>query len=214
MPPRVEYDRETLVEAAVRLVRQEGWEQLSARTLAGALGCSTRPVYTAFASMQELVDAVAERVFELLHERMSEPSTGKTFVDMGIGYVAFAREEPMLFRLFLLPGLVSASRERALLGRLERRLMQVMSTTTEFGPLEPPARGRILQRLRVFTHGLACYASARNPAFRKAEVVSELVREAGRAFYLDELARASGPSRAGRAGPPRPVQRRRRRWAR
>lgn len=187
MPRKAEYSREDLQHAALDVVRKEGWEQLSARTLAKALGCSTRPIYTAFASMQELRDAAAEAVMEMLISRMSQVSTGSAFVDMGVGYVDFAREEPALFRLFLLPQLVSAKAERAQAKMLMHALLAAMRGTTEFGPLAAAAQERILMRLKIFTHGLACYVVSGDPAFQDAVRIAQLVRDSGRAFYLDEV---------------------------
>jgi AcrR family transcriptional regulator len=187
MPLKVEFDRDTLLQTALTLVRRDGFEQLSTRSLASAQGCSTRPVYTAFASMQALRDAVAGRVLELLLRRMAQPTIGKVFVDMGIGYVAFARQEPALFKLFVVPSGVSARQQRIQREAIDLALMHAMQTTEEFGPLSQPARARILLRLRVFTHGLACYVAADEPAFHDPEQVVALVRGAGRAFYLDEV---------------------------
>ena len=100
MPPRAKYTREGIAEAALALVRKEGASALTARSLASALGTSTAPIFTAYASIDEVMDAVIARAFALyrnyLEEGLRHPIP---FKGTGLAYIRFAKEEPMLFRL-------------------------------------------------------------------------------------------------------------------
>ena len=58
MPPKVKFSREEILSAAYELVRKNGKDALSARSLASALGVSTAPIFTAFESIDALTDAV------------------------------------------------------------------------------------------------------------------------------------------------------------
>ena len=51
MPPKMRITKEMVVEAAVEIARQSGYENINARTVAGQLSCSTQPVMYHFATI-------------------------------------------------------------------------------------------------------------------------------------------------------------------
>ena len=62
--------RLALLEAAERLVDEQGAAALSARNVADAAATTTRAVYSVFGSMTGLLEALAIRLFELLDEAL------------------------------------------------------------------------------------------------------------------------------------------------
>jgi AcrR family transcriptional regulator len=105
--PRVhdEQARVTLLRAAENLAAMGGLEAVGVRSAAAAAGTTTRAVYTVFGSKEELVEGLAERAMELLHERVAAvPLTDdpvRNLVECAVlGYRCFALEHPELFRLF------------------------------------------------------------------------------------------------------------------
>jgi AcrR family transcriptional regulator len=62
---------ENLIEAAARLLAEEGPQALSTRRLAAEVGTSTMAVYTHFGGKADLIRAMAREGFRLLHERMT-----------------------------------------------------------------------------------------------------------------------------------------------
>jgi AcrR family transcriptional regulator len=60
-----------LVDAAARLLAEEGPAALSTRRLAAAVGTSTMAVYTHFGGMDDLVRAMVREGFARLHDRMT-----------------------------------------------------------------------------------------------------------------------------------------------
>ena len=54
MPPKVKITKEDIIKTAVELVRSNGAEALNARAVAAELNCSTQPVFSNFATMDEL----------------------------------------------------------------------------------------------------------------------------------------------------------------
>jgi AcrR family transcriptional regulator len=103
MPPKSLFTEEMLLDAAFKIVRQEGIKNLSARSLAKELKCSTSPIYTYLESMEEVEKSLRKRATELLLEYQLARRTGQAFFDMGVGYILFAKYEKNLFR-FLLAG--------------------------------------------------------------------------------------------------------------
>lgn len=99
-----ERTREALLEAAERLVAERGIDAVGVRSVAGQTGTTTRAVYALFGSKEALVQAVAQRAFELLINRVDAvPLTddpGEDLVAAAVrGFRAFALEHPDLVRL-------------------------------------------------------------------------------------------------------------------
>ena len=103
MAPKNKFTKEEMTEAALRVVRQQGLDGLTAKTIADALGTSTQPVFTAFGSMdgvRQAVYAAAIRVYDqYTHAGLREEVP---FLGVGRQYIRFAREEPELYRLLFL----------------------------------------------------------------------------------------------------------------
>ena len=102
MPPRVKVTKEDIVKAAVDIVRKSGAQAINARTVASVLNCSTQPVFSNFATMDELRLAVAKKADILCQEYMErEVESGEfpTYKANGMAYIQFAKEEKELFKL-------------------------------------------------------------------------------------------------------------------
>ena len=98
-PRNVQFGREEIVAAAFQLVRDQGWAGFSVQAVAKAIGGSTMPIYSHFANVRELEDAVCLKAFELLKERMLEERTGDRWIDHALNWVRFAVEEKHLHRI-------------------------------------------------------------------------------------------------------------------
>ena len=103
MAPKVKFQKEEIVDAALRIARERGIDAVTAREVASALQVSPRPIFTWFDSM----DALKAEVFELakgryrdyLERGLTEPIP---FLGVWRQYLAFARAEPELYRLLFL----------------------------------------------------------------------------------------------------------------
>ena len=58
MPPKVKITKEDIVKTAVALVRADGEQAINARAIAASLNCSTQPIFSNFATMDDLREAV------------------------------------------------------------------------------------------------------------------------------------------------------------
>ena len=103
MPPRVKFQREEIVAAALEAVREKGLDGLTAREVAQRLGVSTRPIFTWYASMDQL----RRDVYDLARDRYRaciEAGLGEPIPFLGVWrqYLTFAKEEPELYKLLFL----------------------------------------------------------------------------------------------------------------
>ncbi len=105
MPPVVKITRDSIVSAAVQLVRQQGTGALNARSLAAFLGCSTQPLFSNFENMEQLRQAVLVRANELYQNRIAAAMTQGEYPPYkasGMAYIAFAAQERELFKLLFM----------------------------------------------------------------------------------------------------------------
>lgn len=54
MPPKAKITRQMILDTALELTRQAGFEAVNARSIAGKLRCSTRPLFTCYENMEQL----------------------------------------------------------------------------------------------------------------------------------------------------------------
>ncbi len=100
MPPKAKITREMIVEAAFEIARNEGVENINARTVSEKLSCSTQPVMYHFATIEALKKTVYAKVDSYHSEYLMNIKNPQDNVMLGIGlnYIRFAIEEPHLFR--------------------------------------------------------------------------------------------------------------------
>lgn len=97
--------REALIEAAHALIAEHGPEDFTLAEASRRAGVSTAAPYRHFADRGALVEAVAARGFVQLTQRLRNArdrhpaGSVHSIIEMGQAYVAFAADEPALFRL-------------------------------------------------------------------------------------------------------------------
>jgi AcrR family transcriptional regulator len=129
-----EHTRGALLAAAERLVAEGGVDAVTVRATAFGAGTTTRAVYALFGSKDGLVEALAQRTFGLLMDRVASvaPSgdPGADLIACTVhGYRAFALEHPDLYRLFFTnerprPAM-SAQATQARLAALDQLVLQL-----------------------------------------------------------------------------------------
>lgn len=103
MPPKVKFRKDEIVGAAVEVARAKGIDAVTAREVAAALGVSTRPIFTYFDTMEQLkrevFEAARSRYRDYIERGLAEPVS---FLGVWRQYLAFAGDEPELYRLLFL----------------------------------------------------------------------------------------------------------------
>lgn len=112
MPPKIKVAREEIVAAALEIVRSSGADAINARNVAAALNCSTQPVFSNFATMEQLRLAVVQKAYErYLTYVEQDTKAGKypAYKASGMAYIRFAKEEKELFKLLYMRDRTSAA---------------------------------------------------------------------------------------------------------
>lgn len=98
MARKATFTKEQIVAKALQIVREEGVEGITARSLGAALGSSSSPIFTHFNSMDEVLLEVGDAAKKMFDEYVSDVvDYMPAFKEFGIRLVRFARQEPRLF---------------------------------------------------------------------------------------------------------------------
>ena len=189
MPAVRKASREQIIDAAVAILRDEGFSAINARSVAKKLGCSTQPIYFSFKNMDELKAALTERAIELHTQRVRDSlraheGSDSRYSSYGMGFVKFAAEEKQLFRWLYLEGKQLGPYQNDVL------LPEIVAVIVEeFGYSEEVAR-RFHQDMTYFTYGLAILANTDHLHLTEPEL-----REAFRREFRALLAIYGKPSK-------------------
>ena len=162
MPPKAKYTKEQITDVAYEMVRKYGEEILSARNLAAELGTSTAPIFTAFASVEEIRRAVAERAYRLYGNYLREGlRQTPPFKGTGLKYIQFAKDEPQLFKLLFMRSDETEDVSHYFPSKDENEPLVRGALEESHGMSEEKAR-KLYNHLSVYAHGLAVlYAQGR-----------------------------------------------------
>ena len=103
MSARVTIKKEDLVKGAVKIIRNKGIEELSARNLAKVCGCSTQPIFRIFENMEDLKNTVYNDIYEIQNKYLSNGEEHQVpFIGIGLSYIDFATKEKNLFKFLFM----------------------------------------------------------------------------------------------------------------
>jgi AcrR family transcriptional regulator len=155
--------RAHLIEAAARLLAEEGPLALSTRRLAAAVGSSTTAVYTYFGGMDDLVRAMVREGFQRLAERLDAvEATDDPVADvaaLGVAYRDNALEHRHLYTAMFggsSLGGFSLTEEDRQYGRFTlENLVGAVGRCIEQRRFRPGDPGLIAHQMWIALHGLA-----------------------------------------------------------
>lgn len=144
-----------ILDTAFAMTREEGFADVTARKVAAKAGCSTQPIFRVYKNMDELWRAVYDRAVAFFHDYYSlYPRTGKApFANLGMAYIAFAREEPHLFELLFVTSGPYKKGMYELLNGQEGNVVYEINLAKKAGCADP---GDLFMKMWIFIHGAAC----------------------------------------------------------
>ena len=154
MPPKTRVTEDKIVDAAIEVVRKNGYEQINARTVANQLHCSTQPVMYHFSTIDNLKKAAYRHADQLHSEYLMTPCPGlDPILSIGIRYIRFAVEEPQLFRFLFQSGYVQ---ENSLLDMVHsEELLPVLGAMQQGSGLSMEKTRDVFITVAMFAHGYA-----------------------------------------------------------
>ena len=188
MPPKAKITKEMIVDAAFEIVRTDGIDKVTARTISEKLKCSTQPVLYHFQTVEEIKKKVYAKADEYhVHYLMSmEKDLGSPMLTMGMNYIRFAIEESSLFRfLFQSNGLSGAN----LLDLLDAgEMLPFLSSLQNELDISLEDAKDVFSTLFIFIHGYASLYANNTMFYDEAGVIKAL-----RKVFAGAVHAAKGP---------------------
>lgn len=156
MPPKAKFTKEEIVAAALGIVRERGIDELTARALGTALGSSSCPIFTVFANMEEVHEAVLEAA-KKVYKGYIEKGIPQTPAFRGVGeqYVRFAVEEPNLFKLLFMSEKEEIPEVTGVLPLIDQSYDTILLSVSEGYHLTKAQAANLYRHLWIYTHGIA-----------------------------------------------------------
>ena len=176
MPPKTKFDKNAIVDAAFEVAKEKGLSGITARNVANQLHSSVAPIYVNFSNIEDLVEAVVQRVFAISKELLAKQKGQSLFENIGKASLAFAREYPVLFQnLSIQPNPYMASYET-----IENSMIEALTEDEVMRNWTLGERKRLLFKMRVFQTGLSVMvANGHVPSWLDNKEVDELLMEVG-----------------------------------
>ena len=175
MPPKQKVAKEDILNAALTLTRQNGFDAVNARAIAALLHCSTQPVFSNYASMEALKSDVLAYAYELYHKRTNDAmSQGRypPYKASGMAYIQFARDERELFQLLFMCRRSRKESEAA--DAFWDEIVQLVSSSTR---LDTQSASRLHLEMWIFVHGIAAMIATSYLEFDE-ELISSMLSDA------------------------------------
>lgn len=188
MPPKQKFTKDEIVTAALKLLRENGMEALTARALGDALHSSARPIFTVFDSMAdvraEVMTAAQEMYNQYIREGLKEQHP---FKGTGKAYIRMAKEEPNLFRLLFMSKNVQTPNMGDLMQYVDSVSMNITDAAKDTFAFDSSKAQKIHHHLWLYCHGIAVLQATGVCKFTDDEVDAMLTEVGGSLYkYMKE----------------------------
>ncbi len=175
MPPKAKFTKEEVINSAFGIVKREGFDALTARSLAAELGSSPRPIFTVFESMREVEEEVIIAARNLYEKYEDEEMSGpQAFKGSGMGYIRFAAEQPKLFQLLFMTENDVIPNLDTVLSCIDNYYEKIICTIqSEYGFTRETAK-EIYLHMWIYSHGIATLLATKVCGFTQDEISSML----------------------------------------
>ncbi|MBN2351969.1 MAG: hypothetical protein JXD23_05315 [Spirochaetales bacterium] len=127
----------------------------------------------------------AHRYIRLIRECQTRPYTENKLLNLAVGFVVFAREEPRLYRFLHVERPIPRPEEDAGMSRFEEAYSKYGELIRELRSIPEGIQNPLILKTWIFTQGLAAAVSSGRLEFSEKKIVA-LLEEAGGAFYAFE----------------------------
>lgn len=177
MPPKAKFSREEIIDAAINIVREDGFDALTSRALGTKLGSSARPIFTVFQNMEEVQQEVILAAKQKYREYISKGlSQDLAFKGVGMEYILFSINEPKLFLLLFMTEQPKIPDLMGVLPLIDDSYEQILlSIQSDYG-IDKSSAEILYRHLWIYTHGIATLCATHMCRFTEKEI-SSMIRQ-------------------------------------
>nr|WP_330406265.1 hypothetical protein [Eisenbergiella massiliensis] len=175
-----------ILNTVLDITREAGFEAVNARSIAGRLQCSTRPIFTCYNSMEELKAGFLDFAYDIYSQYVADYSASikvSPCLLLPLSYIEFARDETNLFKLLFIKDMDLDMTEARDFYR-EKGNEKKAGIFSEAIGVEPERAKEIFLDLFLYSHGMAVLTATkklsldRNAAEKMlSKLLSALVRQ-------------------------------------
>ncbi len=156
MPPKAKFTRDEIIQTALAITREDGFEKITARELGSRLGSSARPIFTVFENMEQIKAEVMRCARDLYRQYVDRGLQQElAFQGVGIAYIRFALEEPKLFCLLFMNPNTGEKRVDQILPFIDESYERILESVQVPYGLSRDQADMIYQHLWTYSHGIA-----------------------------------------------------------
>jgi len=156
MGPKVKFTREQIIDAAFEIAQTEGIDSITMRKIAEKMGSSVAPIYVNFKNVDELKDALIEKIISISRRFITEENTGSPFRDIGKASLRFATEYSVIFRDLVIK---SGKYMQGYDEKMMPVIIEEMQRDPELNGFTADELKTILLKMRIFQLGLSMMAA-------------------------------------------------------
>ena len=177
MPPKAKFSREEIIDAAINIVREDGFDALTSRALGTKLGSSARPIFTVFQNMEEVQQEVIITAKQKYREYISKGlSQDLAFKGVGMEYILFSINEPKLFQLLFMTEQSQIPDLTGVLPLIDDSYEQILRSIQSGYEIDKSSAEILYRHLWIYTHGIATLCATNMCRFTDEEV-SSMIRQ-------------------------------------
>lgn len=151
MPKKIIFSKDEIINTAFDIFKQEGMIGISARKIATKLGCSTAPIYISFSNIDELKKVLLDNSLNILLSYTEKEYTNDIFLNIGLGMLAFTKEYGIIYKSLF----IESNEYKYILDEFNKKNLTRMKKEKTVKILDEEDMKYILNKLTIFTHGLA-----------------------------------------------------------
>lgn len=156
MAPKVKFSREQIIDAAFEIAQTEGIDAITMRKIAKKINSSVAPIYVNFKDVNELNEALMERIISISLQLIKEENSVNPLIRMGKACLRFAMEYSVIFRDLV------AKNGKYMQGydiKMMPALMEEIQKDAELRGLPVDELKKILLKIIIFQLGLSIMAA-------------------------------------------------------
>ncbi len=173
MPPKAKFTKEEIIEAALNIVKADGFEALTSRALGTQLGSSARPIFTVFKNMEEVQQSVIESAKSLYKKYVDKGLMAEhPFKGVGTQYILFSVNEPKLFQLLFMTEKQQIPDLSGVLPLIEESYEEILFSIQKDHGIDEFSAKKLYYHLWIYTHGIATLCATKMCRFTGDEISS------------------------------------------
>lgn len=165
----VKIKKEDLIKGSIKIIRDEGDSNLSARNLAKVVGCSTQPIFRLFTNMNDLKRTVYDDVYELQKKYLLKGKEHQVpFIGVGLSYIDFATKEKNLFKFLFMSSFTKYNNILEMANNEDgKKYTEMIIKSTG---LSPESSKQIYINTWLIIHGIASMMATTNSKLTKDDI--------------------------------------------